>query len=981
LHAFSHQTACNCTVKHFLTKTYYIMKIPKKLLIPLLLLFSISVFAQNATPFAELNGVRLKKVVSDTSIPTGQTFSYSLYISVPAGLDSIRVFDNLPTGLVFHSISAIPATLGTPAVTTPAAGNPGTVSLRWAPTTTALNGMITVTVSFPNGVTCNGATASNQLNAEWWVNRVYFKTNTATVRTRAIAVNPWRIEKKVVGLPNVGASDTCTFRSDTTLIRYRIRVYKTVGLTGQLNLVGGVVTDVLPPGAVLITPSPCFTQSGNTLTWNVGNLSALPNFTYVDCDFSVQYPSGTTIANNTATLTGSLGPQPPATSCGTFSISSSVCTRIIPPTPGGVFNKAVSTTGQPGCGGRYVISARNTGTSPATLTIRDTVPSNLIINSVAASPAGSLTINILPGNIVTATSNSPLNPTQVVSLIINFTISSTTPLGTNVTNCAYDTLTSTAGTVAGRPCVTFNTNVPGARACVWKEVCAKQPSYTIGSVFRYRLRVQNTGGLALTGVSVTDVLSPNLAFVGNVSADSSRFWNTPCTNTTGGDWAGVTHLVSGNTVTFTLPAIQPTCQDVFYNNCGAYGSPLVPFYFIEFDVKVVDTAALGNTPNAFVLTTNELSATSNTDLVNIVGSLGIGATKEVSADGSTWGSSATSTPGATISYRLRSNITVGSVGLRYMSFVDLLPRNNNSVSDHFILTPCGNRGSAFDVSYVAPISTIPAATGFNNAGTYADVDLFNPTPFAGPLFSGCGTSTNAWNTGIGAGDRNLGYYFDYAGIGSGSPATASFSAKIASTAAANTVACNSFALIGFVKYLFNTSSTATTNFVAGLPVESGPACVTVTDVPNPCIDKLAYKIECLGKNTAGNQQYAIDISGSATDPSTTGISISSTQGTLNPNNFTVSAGGFVLNTVFTDVPPVNNPIMIYLTVYNDRGKICIDSMEVKLPECVEEKDCCTGFIHKFFDESVAYDVEKDQVYLTGCVQAGPARSRTSATPL
>jgi uncharacterized repeat protein (TIGR01451 family) len=946
------------------------MKIPKSFLFVLLLLFTHCAIGQNETPVEEKDGVRLKKVVPDTSIATGQGFSYYLHLQVPAGLDSINISDVLPAGVVFHSIT-IPASLGSPTVTTPAPNTNGTIRLHWVATTAILNGMATVTVSFPNGITCNGAFAANRIDAEWWRNRVYDKMSTRTVGTRAIATNPWRIEKKVLGLPNVGGA--CPFNSVDTVITYNIRVYKVNGDVGQLNMTGGVVRDTLPPGAFLVGTSSCVTQVGNVLIWNIDSLSALPNYNAVNCTFSVSYPAGTTSVINKATLTGDLGPR--AAPCGSFSANSSVCVNIVPPSPGGVFNKTVSTTGQPGCGGRYVLSARNTGTAPATLTIRDTIPSYLTVGTITVSPAGALSFTYNPvTHVLTATTTGTIAINQTVSVTVNFTISNTTPLGIAITNCAYDTLTSTAGTITGRPCATFNTNVPPAKACVWKQVCNKRQSYAIGDTIRYRLRVQNTGGIALTGGVITDVLSGNLQYIGGISTDSSLFWNNPCTNAPGGDWGGVTSSVAGNTVTFNLPPIPAICQTAFYNGCGAYGSPLVPFYFIEFNVRVVDTAALGNTPNAFSFSATGIPAfNSNIDLVNITGILGLGATKEVSNDGNTWSSATTSSPGGTISYRLKSNINPGSVGLRHMSFVDLLPRNNNGSSDHFILTPCNNRGSAFDVTYLAPIGTSPAATGFNNAGTYASVNLFNPTPFAGTLFNGCGTSANTWNTGIAAGDRNLGYYFDYNGIGSGSPAVADFSAKVSGSAAENTSACNSFALIGFVKYLYNTSSVPTTNFVSGLPVESNTACVTVTNVVKPCIDKLDYKIECLGKNALGFQQYAIDISGVNVDPAGTNIALSSPEGSVSPNNFSVPLGSFVASTVFTDIAPANNPIHIFITLLNKDNKICRDTLEVKLPECREEKDCCTDFIHEFLEQSVSYDVDKDQVYLVGCVRAGPAK--------
>lgn len=50
-----------------------------------------------------------------------------------------------------------------------------------------------------------------------------------------------------------------------------------------------VVTDVLPAWASLVSGG-CVTQSGNTLTWNVGNLDASVPYVYNYCDIEVEYP-------------------------------------------------------------------------------------------------------------------------------------------------------------------------------------------------------------------------------------------------------------------------------------------------------------------------------------------------------------------------------------------------------------------------------------------------------------------------------------------------------------------------------------------------------------------------------------------------------------------------------------------------------------------------------------------------------------------
>jgi hypothetical protein len=52
-----------------------------------------------------------------------------------------------------------------------------------------------------------------------------------------------------------------------------------------------------------------------------------------------------------------------------------------------------------------------------------------------------------------------------------------------------------------------------------------------------RLRVQNIGGLPITGATITDNLNPNFEYVGNPAFYTSNTWNTPC-NPPIGQWAG-----------------------------------------------------------------------------------------------------------------------------------------------------------------------------------------------------------------------------------------------------------------------------------------------------------------------------------------------------------------------------------------------------------------------------------------------------------
>jgi uncharacterized repeat protein (TIGR01451 family) len=933
---------------------------------------------------ASQGGVFLKKVVSDTVIQTGQPFTYYIYFTVPANVYNMRITDILPAGVVFKSIS-VPNGIGNPTVTTPAVDANGTVLIQWVlpeltPLPASYSGIIAITVSFPNGITCNNTVARNSLTANWSVcdrGPACGQTlTTSAVTTKAKAVNPWRIVKYPIGVLN--NSGTCRYATADSIVNYYVYLYKDVGTTGQLNLVNGVITDVLPPGATLVSTnlsSPTVTQVGNTLQFNVGNLSALPLYNYsAFWNFKIRYPSSQTTFNNKATLTGTLGRA--EIPCGTINISDSVCIAKVQPVSNITFGKYAYTSGQPGCGGRYYIFVNNTGTQPVNVVIRDTVPSTIQVQTPLPTMSG-FTSTIV-GNIITYTSTSTIAGGSGGGVYFDFTIPSNAVVGSTITNCASIISTTTTApitTLTRRSCASFVLSAPVAKACLWKEVCNKKTTYTIGETIRYRLRVQNIGGVPINaGAVVSDVLNSNLVYAGNATFNTSSAWNQAC-NSTSSNWGNVTTSVNGNTINFNLPSIAAVCQSTFFPNCGAYGTASVPFYFIEFDAKVVDTAALGNTPNNFTISGGGLvgTTTSNSDLVTIVGNLALNAIKEVS-NSDVWSNTLTANAGALINYRLRTNISAGSIGLRHVSFVDLLPQNVNGTSDSYILAPCFNRGSNFGITLNSTNSSTPTSLNYSNAGAYASVNLFNPTPFSSVLYTGCGTSTNNWASSQTLGDRNLGYYFGTNPIGTTSPASIIFSARINANAALNANACNTFAVTGFVKHLFNTSSTGTTSFVSTLPVESPTACVTIVPPVNPeiCLAKLAYDASCKGKDVNGNQTYSISINGTYNNPNGTQISLSSGQGNFDPSTFNTTSGGFNLSTLFTNLPPYNSNIVVYLTLLGKEGKICKDSIKIELPrDCPVEEDCCTSFLHTVETRQPLYDPITNEVYLNGCFNAGP----------
>ncbi|RPI64919.1 MAG: DUF11 domain-containing protein, partial [Ignavibacteriae bacterium] len=503
----------------------------------------------------------------------------------PAGATNVTISDVLPSTLEFLSAS-FTSPCGAPTVVAPAVNSMGgTYSLSWASVPGGCSGSFTITVRFPTGITCPGTTARNRVCDTAMLNGTPIDLCTPFVSTSALATDPWEVNKWVVGAAYQGGA--CPYATGDSVISYQVCVYKNVGTTGQMNLVNGVVTDVLPAGAVLQSSTCGATQTGNTITWNVGNLSALPMYNSACCTFTVLYPralfpSGTQIQNQVV-LNGTLGSVQPG--CGPSVDTSQVTCVEIKSIVSAQISKWAYTNGQPGCSGKYLIYICNNGnTALASFTVTDTVPAALTGLSVGTISGGMTVTNV--GNIFTATSTGPLAPGQCQYFEINFTIPATAVVGSTITNCAWF---SAPGVSPIQACNTFTVAAPAPTACVWKEVCSKQPSYTPGSVFRYRLRVQNIGGTALSGTTITDVLNSNLTYVGNPSYYTGTSWAAPCQPTS--NWTGVTltYTPGTNTVTATLPSIPAVCQNIFYSSCGMYGTGGVPYYFIEFDVKVVDT--------------------------------------------------------------------------------------------------------------------------------------------------------------------------------------------------------------------------------------------------------------------------------------------------------------------------------------------------------------------------------------------------------
>ncbi len=773
------------------------------------------------------NGFSITKRVSDSAVCTGANFFYQITFAIPPGATNVLISDQLPSGLQYVSSSFVAINASTGATAIPATGYPqtptqyqsGLYSLKFSVAPGGITGSININVRFAPGITCNGTAVRNDACMSYTFNGKDSSLCTPYVSTIAQAHSSWRVTKSVTS-PSAWQGGSCPLAIYDSVVTYNVCVSKDPGIECQLNLMNGRLIDLLPPHAVLVTQpagaSTSVSSSGTLLQWPV-----LPNYltvnAYNQVCFSYQvlfprqyFPMGTTIRNGVE-LDANVGGDSTHKSCDSIKVKDSVCTEIKRIINGNI-SKWVTTNGQRGCSGIYYLRVCNTGNQPLTnISVLDTLPAGLTYGTPTPAPPTGWTESpstLTPGStFVLLSGSSSLAPGSCVTIQIPFTINANAPLGP-INNCAVYGAT---GDQSKTICCTFTVVNPTPIMCVRKEVCAQQASYCPGQEFTYRLRVQNIGGAALTGATITDALDPNLSYVGPVTAYTDNSYSVQCGKATdswgGGVGTTLPSAQNNNTITFSLPAIPGACGAPVY--CGQNGSG-VPFYFIEFKVKISDSSSLGSVCNTFTLHDSLLAApvTSNNVCVSVSALTAFWLEKLVKPSASsTFAHSANVSPGGSVDYLLRLNIPTNMclAPLRHVSFIDFLPLDNSS-SDYRILSPCGTlRGSQFNLTYHGPLSnSLPFASSWVPAmlSGHFNVNAWQPTGAPAGLFlSGCG-NTQQWSAGsIQQNTHNFGYYFGPGAYIAGSPAWVEFSATAGTPAAQESTACNSFAAGAAVRWI------------------------------------------------------------------------------------------------------------------------------------------------------------------------------------
>ncbi|WP_297087844.1 T9SS type A sorting domain-containing protein [uncultured Draconibacterium sp.] len=935
------------------------------------------------------DGYALKKIVSNTSIASGVNFSYTIMFSAPAGATNITITDEIPADIEVVSVPTPSVVNGIPP-TVSVTGTPGvnevvSYSLTGLPAGSASSGSFTIVVKFPEGVTCDGTTVRNRagifIGDKW--------NYTPFVSTTATAVDPWKVAKTIVGGAVVNPSGgSCGYMiAPDGTVTYRLYVMKNSpyygNVSGQMNMTGATVTDVLPAGAV-VTASTCSgipVGSTGTLTWNVnsGLLDATTPYAYYYCEIEVQYPVGSfpagSIINNELTLSGNSCNQP------VTHTSNQTCVEVVDytPNPNANFQKYISLANRvPGCTGLYQIIFCNNGNVPlSAFNIDDVIPSGVSVDKIniynanatttvdlninGSSYASGITSTYTTGTLGTTVNDIQLQMTgslpvgDCVYMYVYFTVNPN-PTGTVVTNCAsFDGLANSLS--LNDACVSFTVEEGEPRPCIVKDICSPQSDYDPGEIVRFRLRVQNIGSADLSGAIIQDILHSNFSYVGNETYYVASTYSPPCSS--GGGlpsgttaWTGVNPTHSGNNLSWVIPDVPADCQLFYSSYCGTYGTYSLPYYFIEFDVQVDDFALPGVTVNNFDISGGNLTSTVNSNDVNVlvVASLGQEVEKEVSTDGgTTFASSGTVSPGGTARYRLNytntSNVQVSSINL-----VDLLPLDDAAPADWLILDRNTSRGSTFGVDYANNHSSalVPGGPFTGPTPTYSN-DLNVCLPMFGYSPVGCNGPTYGSTP-----ERNI--FIDYSTLLLAPTAKLQeeFDVTIPSNATMQQTACNDFAGISSANFLLDGAPQSVTL----TPIAAPPVCISVdTAIQSSCCDSIriepvsnpATGEDCCVRITAECPVKSVELSvenGTISSANSTCSALPT--GYAGQSNFTFPGNGCEIDMTHCFTPDQTGAVTVNYLITFDNGEICQDSITL---DCgIVDKNCCDSIVLEAYQD-------------------------------
>lgn len=419
------------------------------------------------------------------SVTVGQTIGYTLSYgnngSAPA--NGVTVVDTLPAGTSF--VSAIPA--------------PNSVSGQ--------------TLTWNVGTLNAGATGSITVNATATVNAASLITNGATISTPTPGDSPADNSSSTntnVLRPNVmitKAAPVTVTAGDT--LSYSLSYSN----TGNAAADGVNVADTLPAGVTFVSATPAPTsQSGQTLTWNLGTLSAgLSGSISVTVQTSANLANGASLVNSASISTPTPGDNP--------GDNSSIVTTTVQRAD--VYVTKSSSSSFPALSGTavsYTIDYGNTGPATAkSVTISDPMPSQLsnvtwqCVSGCTASGSDSIT-NLVLGDLAAGATGR------------------ITVTGTASTNLTREDFSNTATISTVTPEIDTSNNqstVPGA---VWTSdlqiIKLASPQVIAGATFTTTLSYRNNGPAAAQNAVLNDTLPAGVTLISASPAVSSQSGQT-----------------------------------------------------------------------------------------------------------------------------------------------------------------------------------------------------------------------------------------------------------------------------------------------------------------------------------------------------------------------------------------------------------------------------------------------------------------------
>ncbi len=850
------------------------------LLLGFLQFFGLQLSAQTITPVVNGDGFQLQLEVGNSNIRSEEELTYTVRFVIP--LLGTSAANKFTITLHFDPNAQITGYKIPPEYGAVNAGDgyipnfnttstPGQVTLQFSQMPTpnvprVVSSDFQVKVKMPASKAC-----SNLPNLTAYATLVYNlppdnSLQTSTVNTQLVVDNRWVVWKSAMGASYLGPTATapCAWGGADNIIRYRLVIYlQNDGIVGSQNVSLNSLLD-LPPSIPGITFGNLHLTSGNfpvgfSLATN-GSFTLPAGFTLdaehdqvYQLEFDMILPNNTPpqCLQNQVTAQGTDFCGATVTPISTISYFQKV-DQIIQ--SGTVEKTAIVTGNASGCNGKYQILVR--GPRPTGYTLFDVMPPCLTTLSTSVLSSVNNGGSITPSGASTFTlhSSQALSATDVDIYIINYTIGST---------CGGDYTNNVTNSTGGIEATVTNYLLPDVAVppCIGKSVCSNDG--IIGGKIRFRFRVQNFSTLPMTQCKfVDDLKSIGLDYI---PSSESYYYTDQKINvgdncggapgvipTNSLDWSSyVTHTYINGVLTYTFNTFNIPCGD---NTKGEYDFSdcskglFSPAFYVEFDARILPTVGINASKN-FVNITNSanqvLTAQPAEATFTVNANVNLTLKKQVSTNGGAFGNSGTAAPNDVIKYKLSVNNS--GIALYQPFLIDLLPMNSGSAGndDRFILQKTTQRGSNCNVFYEN--TPLPTSTLTGNVESFDDQTDLNAQYNLGSSAT-FGANNPNWSTPyISNYIKNL--KISYPSI---SPLSATeldyvFSARIDMNAEKGSKACNTFAVCGFKKTMFDYLPV----MVKQLPAESEPVCLDVRDADPTCCradsfvvpDHICYNIE------------------------------------------------------------------------------------------------------------------------------------------